>query len=170
MADDDMANDNVVVSDKDDSVDESVNSNNDNSVDESVDSERCGDMCLQLADNHERSAIDSIALKAMQASLNTQEEELALMIEEFEATLCQDITDNAEIEEIVAIVNDQEQKLRICQKEGKEQKLALLLEIYEREKQDLLDRLFLSKDETKKKIKAVRDRVLSKWFKQSHNT
>ena len=134
--------------------------NNNNSVDESVDSKRCGDMCLQLADNHKRSAIDRIALKAMQASLNTQEEELALKIEEFEATLCQDITDNAEIKKIVAIVNNQEQKLRLCQKEGKEQQLALLLEIYEREKQDLLDRLFLSKDETKKKIKAVRDRVL----------
>jgi hypothetical protein len=106
-----------------------------------------------------------MALKEMQASLNTQEEELAIKVEEFEATLCQDITDNAEIQEIIALVDDQEQKLRLCQVEGKEQQLALLFTIYEREKQDLLDRLFLSKDETKKRIKAVKDRVLAKWFK-----
>ena len=122
-------------------------------------------MSIRLAENHERSAIDRMALKEMQASLNTQEEELAIKVEEFEATLCQDITDNAEIQEIIALVDDQEQKLRLCQVEGKEQQLALLFTIYEREKQDLLDRLFLSKDETKKRIKAVKDRVLAKWFK-----
>ena len=147
-----MADNNMVISDEEDE-------------DDSVDSEWRGDMSLRLAENHERSAVDRMALKEMQASLNTQEEESAIKVEEFEATLCQDITGNAEIHKIIALVDNEEQKLRLCQGEGKEQQLALLSTIYEREKQDLLDRLFLSKDKTKKRFEGVKDRVLAKWLK-----
>ncbi len=55
-----------------------------NETDDSVDCKRRSDISLQLADNQNLNVIGRFALKEMQASLCTQEEALAIKIEDFE--------------------------------------------------------------------------------------
>ncbi len=101
-------------------ADNNMVASNEEDEDDTVDNERRGDMSLCLADNHELTAIGRVALKEMQASLCMQEEDSAIKIEEFKDKLCLDITGNDEINKVVGLFNDQEQKLWLEQVEGKE--------------------------------------------------